>query len=83
MSMEKILNMINSIPWQVLIIGSLTLGLAPFLPEPHLFEKLRMLFKGTLSKPIDIFDLILHGTIPLLLLVKIVIHFFLSGKASV
>lgn len=62
---------IDKLPWDLLIIGSLTLGLAPFVPEPHLFEKLRMLFQGTLSRPIDIFDLLMHGALPLLLLLKI------------
>ncbi|AOZ69331.1 RND transporter [Rhodobacter xanthinilyticus] len=37
------------------------LGLAPFTPEPHLVEKLRMLAAGTLTRPIDIFDLCLHA----------------------
>jgi len=45
-----------------IIMGCLTLGLAPYLPEPHIVEKLGMLFNGDLSKPIDIFDLVLHGT---------------------
>ncbi|HHB92419.1 MAG TPA: RND transporter [Thioploca sp.] len=63
----------DKIPWNILIIGSLTLGLAPFVPEPHLLEKLRMLFQGNLIRPIDIFDLIMHGTLPLLLLLKIII----------
>ncbi len=61
---------INKLPWDLLIIGSLTLGLAPFVPEPHLFEKLRMLIQGTLVRPIDILDLFMHGTLPLLLLIK-------------
>ena len=63
---------INKLPWDLLIIGSLTLGLAPFVPEPHLFEKIRMLIQGTLVRPIDIFDLIMHGALPLLLLIKII-----------
>jgi len=46
--------------YRVLIILSIVLGLAPFYPQPHLVEKLRMLSQGTLSKPIDIFDLIWH-----------------------
>ena len=46
--------------YRVLIILSIVLGLAPFYPEPHLFEKIRMLSQGTLSKPIDIFDLVWH-----------------------
>lgn len=62
---------LDKIPWGILIIGSLTLGLAPFFPEPHLIEKIRMLLQGTLSRPIDIFDLFMHGAFPLLLLLKI------------
>jgi len=56
----------------VFLLLALTLGLAPFLPEPHLFEKLRMLWAGTLTKPIDIFDLLLHATPWVLLIVKLV-----------
>lgn len=63
---------LNKLPWEILIIGSLLLGLAPFVPEPHLFEKVRMLFEGNLHKPIDIFDLFMHGTLPLLLLLKVI-----------
>jgi hypothetical protein len=44
-----------------LAVPALFLGLAPFYPEPHLWEKLRMLADGTLVRPIDIFDLFLHG----------------------
>ena len=61
---------LRRLPWSVLVIGSLTLGLAPFVPEPHLVEKLRMLFQGELSRPIDIFDLVMHGAFPALLLGK-------------
>jgi hypothetical protein len=56
--------------YSFLIPASLLLGLAPFVPEPHLVEKIRMLFAGDLRRPIDIFDLFLHGAFPLLLLVK-------------
>jgi len=55
----------------LLIIGVL-LGLAPMQPEPHLVEQLRMLNQGVLTKPIDIFDLFLHASAPLLLLAKII-----------
>jgi len=61
---------LDYLPWHILIIGSLTLGLAPFVPEPHLVEKLRMLWQGTLQRPIDILDLIMHAVFPLLLLLK-------------
>lgn len=50
------------IPWLVLIPAALLLGLAPFRPEPHLVEKLRLLIGGQLVRPLDIFDLVLHGT---------------------
>jgi hypothetical protein len=56
----------------LLLIIALTLGLAPFVPEPHVWEKLKMLAAGELVRPIDIFDLFLHGTPWLLLLAKVV-----------
>ena len=55
-----------AIPWTFLLPAAVVLGLAPFRPEPHLVEKLRMLVNGQLTVPIDIFDLFLHGA-PLLL----------------
>lgn len=58
------------LPWQMVILLCLTLGLAPFTP-PHLVEKLQMLAAGTLRKPIDVFDLIMHGAPWLLLLAKV------------
>ena len=55
----------------MLVVVCLTLGLAPFTPEPHLLEKLRMLTEGELTRPIDIFDLVLHGTPWILLILKL------------
>jgi hypothetical protein len=54
--------LIDRIPLWVLILAVLTLGLAPFSPEPHLWEKLKLLAAGALVRPIDIFDLVLHAT---------------------
>ena len=51
-----------------MLLPLLMLSLAPFVPEPHLVEKMRMLAQGTLRKPIDIFDLFMH-VIPAVLLV--------------
>jgi len=59
---------LDSIPLPLLVIAAVILGGAPFVPEPHIIEKLRMLANGTLSRPIDIFDLAYHG-LPILLLV--------------
>jgi hypothetical protein len=63
--------LINRIPLWVLILAALTLGLAPFAPEPHLWEKLRLLAAGELVRPIDIFDLVLHAAPWLLLALKL------------
>jgi len=61
------LNWIDGLPWALIGLLCLTLGLAPFAP-PHLLEKLQMLFQGRLTRPIDWFDLVLHS-IPWVLLV--------------
>ena len=75
-----IVSMLNSIPVPVLVVLCLTLGLAPFFPEPHLWEKLRMLFNGTLSKPVDIFDLVLHALPFALLAVRLAAAFWKSAS---
>lgn len=51
---------IDELPWAIVILACLTLGLAPFTP-PHLWEKLQMLVQGRLVRPIDWLDLVLHG----------------------
>jgi hypothetical protein len=63
---------LDQIPLSILILAALTLGLAPFLPEPHIWEKLKMLAAGELVKPIDWFDLALHAAPWLLLIAKLV-----------
>lgn len=65
------LNWLDRIPVSTLAIAALLLGLAPFAPEPHLWQKLKMLAAGTLSRPIDIFDLFLHGTPAVLLAIRL------------
>ena len=65
---------LDNLPFSTLIIIAVLLGLAPFHPEPHLVEKIRMLSEGALSKPIDIFDLFLHSAPLLLLILKMVRH---------
>ncbi len=58
---------LDRIPLSLLAPAAVLLALAPFTPEPHLWEKLKMLAAGTLVKPLDIFDLLMHGA-PLVLL---------------
>lgn len=65
------MDFIEKTPWVLLILACLTLGLAPFNP-PHIWEKLQMLFQGRLVRAIDWFDLILHGTPWILLILKII-----------
>ena len=64
--------MLDKVPFSLLIILCLTLGLAPFTPEPHIWEKLEMLMSGDLTEAIDIFDLIMHATPWVLLIIKLV-----------
>jgi len=63
---------LDGIPWYFLLFASLTLGLAPFFPEPHIWEKIKMLMAGTLVKPVDIFDFFLHGTPWILFILKLI-----------
>jgi hypothetical protein len=58
---------VKHIPYLLLIPAAVLLALSPLGQEPHLVEKVRMLTAGELRRPIDIFDLLLHG-VPLLLL---------------
>jgi hypothetical protein len=64
------LDAIAKMPWDFVVVACLTLGLAPFAP-PHIVEKLGMLAKGTLRRPIDWFDLFFHGAPWAVLLIKI------------
>ena len=68
-------SLIQSMPIWVLVILCLTLGLAPFSPEPHIWEKLKMLAAGNLTRPVDIFDLVLHGFPFALLLLRLIVGF--------
>lgn len=69
------LPILKDIPYSILVPLAILMGLAPFFPEPHLVEKVRMLLQGTLRRPIDIFDLFFH-LLPLLLLL---LKFFSEG----
>ena len=61
------------IPLLLLIVLCLTLGLAPFQPEPHLWQKLKLLAAGDLTRPLDIFDLVLHASPWVLLVMKLLV----------
>ncbi len=61
------LSWVDKLPVKPLLVVAVFFALVPFKPEPHLFEKLRMLSEGVLTRPIDIFDLFMHS-FPLVLL---------------
>ena len=62
---------LDKIPYSILIVGAVLIILAPFKPMPHVLEKLIMLKNGTLTKPIDIFDLFFHLVPTIILILKI------------
>lgn len=64
--------MIDRIPLLPLAIIAILMAFAPFVPEPHLLEKTRMLFNGQLSKAIDIFDLFWHSFLLVILAVRLI-----------
>ena len=66
------MNWIDKIPLAVLIVITVLMALAPMSGGSHLVEKSNMLLNGTLVKPIDIFDLFMHGTPAVLLLIRLI-----------
>ena len=59
------------IPMPVLVIAAVLMLVAPLRPMPHVVEKIMMLKNGTLTRPIDIFDLFYHLVPTVLLILKI------------
>jgi hypothetical protein len=58
--------------WRFLILLSLTLGLAPFVPEPHIFGKVKWILGGANGmQMMDWFDFFFHG-IPFFLLLRLI-----------
>lgn len=76
---ESVDKLLDSLPIGILLVACLTLGLAPFNP-PHLWEKLQLLVKGQLIRPIDWFDFLLHGTPWILLIAKLIVMAKNAGK---
>ena len=65
----------------LLVLACLTLGLAPFLPEPHIAGKLRWVAGGAKGmQPMDWFDLVLHGTPWLFLVVYGIFYWYKLRK---
>ena len=64
--------LLDKVPVWILIVLAVMLGIAPLGSQPHLVEKLGMLVQGNLSRPIDIFDLLLHSIFIVLLAAKLI-----------
>ena len=63
--------------WKTVLILCLTLGLAPFAPEPHIWGKLIWIAGGAEGMGgMDWFDVVLHGTPWVLLLRMILLSFW-------
>ena len=59
--------------YKIVLLLSLTLGLAPFFPEPHIWGKLKWIFGGARGmQPSDWFDVVLHG-FPFVLLIWLIV----------
>jgi hypothetical protein len=74
------MKLLDSIPYIVLVPVALLMALAPFGATPHLIEKWRFLFAGTLRRPLDWFDLVLHTAPLLLLAAKVIVSVAYRGR---
>ncbi|NJN35616.1 MAG: hypothetical protein HC817_16490 [Saprospiraceae bacterium] len=73
-------NLLNN--WKIIISVCLTLGLAPFFPEPHVLGKIKWVAGGAIGMTaMDWFDLFLHGT-PFLLLIRLIFRHFMGKKLT-
>lgn len=71
MANTAVTNILND--WKLILLACLTMGLTPYVPEPHILGKLRWVAGGAVGmKPMDWFDLVMHGT-PWVLLLRFLI----------
>ena len=73
---------LDAIPLAPIVVFAVALALAPFYPQPHLLQKIQMLFDGELSRPIDIFDLFWHSVGLLLVALKLIRMRSLKNSSS-
>ncbi len=73
--------MLRNVP--TAFLAALTLGLAPFTPEPHLLGKLRWVAGGAKGMVVqDWFDLVLHGAPWVWLLAALGLKLYSRMRAS-
>jgi len=67
--------------WRFVLLLVLTLGLAPYVPEPHIWGKIKWILGGARGMGlIDWFDFVLHG-LPWVLAVRLLNKQITGGKA--
>ncbi len=67
--------------WKLWLVASLNLGLAPFVPEPHLFGKIQWLLGGAKGMQLlDWLDLAQHGLPVILFIRAMFVNFILKRK---
>ena len=73
--MKRVLN-----DWYLIIFMCASIGLAPFVPEPHIFGKIRWLMGGAIGmQPMDWGDIVFHG-FPYVLLLRLIFLHFMKRK---
>jgi len=68
---NKLAAFIDRLPTLPIIIIGVWMGLAPFVPEPHLVQKFLMFVNNDPFKLIDVFDVFMHGGLAALAILKI------------
>lgn len=65
------------------VIASLILGLAPFVPEPHIWGKLKWIAGGAHGMQLmDWADVLFHGTPWLLLIRALIVNYVLKKNPA-
>jgi hypothetical protein len=65
------------------LIAALTLGLAPFTPEPHIWGKLKWILGGAVGmQTMDWMDALMHGTPWIMLLISLLLAGYKKIKAA-
>lgn len=68
--------------WRLALLASITLGLAPMVPEPHIWGKLKWIAGGAVGmRPLDWGDALMHG-LPWLWLLIALVFLLTKGKGE-
>jgi hypothetical protein len=65
--------LLDSLPWSSLLLFAVVLAILPLQPEPHLVQKARWLIEGRPFALIDIFDVVMHLSGIILVVLKLTV----------